>query len=234
MQTEISAPYLLGDDASGRSAGRSRPGRSTRCGAMAILRHPAGTIEREKALAVWEKSSGLKIHRPQSSRLVGNLRKPQRRRDLDFPPRAEAYSDGRNADAVNTASGWFLLPLPSTTRSWPTVQERWYEAEVDQILNTSAMQLIWRLHRSCRSAIRKHLHQPSGLHDDVVCAEYDRAAEVRAAEEDADIRALFGELSRKVKDKALHAKLEAAANTEDRSLKISALDISPTRNCTRY
>ncbi len=53
--------------------------------------------------------------------------------------------------------------------------------------------------------------------------EYDRAADIRAAE-NADLRALFGEIARAVKDHALKTRLDAASETEDASLKISTLD----------
>jgi hypothetical protein len=45
-----------------------------------------------------------------------------------------------------------------------------------------------------------------------------------AIAENADIRALFAEIAGAVKDHALKTRLEAASETEDASLKISALD----------
>lgn len=95
--------------------------------------------------------------------------------------------------------------------------------EVDQILNTSAMQLIGGVVPQLSGSYAQSSASLLGFMMMLSAQEYDRAADVRAAE-NADMRALFGELARKVKDKALHTKLEAAANTEDRSLKISALD----------
>lgn len=53
--------------------------------------------------------------------------------------------------------------------------------------------------------------------------EYDRAAEIRAAE-NAEMRALFAEASGLIEDAALKAKLAEAAKGKDGSLRISALD----------
>lgn len=53
--------------------------------------------------------------------------------------------------------------------------------------------------------------------------EYDRGAEIRVVE-NAELRALFGELAPLVGDDALKAKLEAAAASKDPSLRISALN----------
>lgn len=53
--------------------------------------------------------------------------------------------------------------------------------------------------------------------------EYDRAAEIRAAE-NAEMRALFAGASGLVEDAALKAKLAEAAKGKDGSLRISALD----------
>lgn len=53
--------------------------------------------------------------------------------------------------------------------------------------------------------------------------EYDRAAEIRAAE-NAEMRALFAEAAGLVADAALKAKLSEAAKGRDASLRVSALD----------
>ena len=53
--------------------------------------------------------------------------------------------------------------------------------------------------------------------------EYDRAAEIRAAE-NAEMRALFAEAAGLIEDAALKAKLAEAAKGRDASLRISALD----------
>jgi hypothetical protein len=95
--------------------------------------------------------------------------------------------------------------------------------EVDQILNTSAMQLIGGIAPQLSGTYAQSSASLLGFMMMLSAQEYDRAADVRAAE-NADMRALFGELAPHVKDAALHARLEAAVGTEDRSLKISALD----------
>lgn len=53
--------------------------------------------------------------------------------------------------------------------------------------------------------------------------EYDRAAEIRAAE-NAEMRALFAEAAGLVEDAGLKAKLAEAAKGKDASLRVSALD----------
>ena len=53
--------------------------------------------------------------------------------------------------------------------------------------------------------------------------EYDRAADIRVAE-NKDIRALFGALAGGVRDAALQARLQSAAVGQDASLRISVLN----------
>jgi hypothetical protein len=53
--------------------------------------------------------------------------------------------------------------------------------------------------------------------------EYDRGADIRF-NENADLRALFGEIAPSVRDAALRRKLEAAAAAGEASLRISALN----------
>ena len=55
--------------------------------------------------------------------------------------------------------------------------------------------------------------------------EYERGAEIRAAE-NADIRALFAELGSEVRDETLKRQLADAAASRDESLTISSLDAS--------
>lgn len=62
-----------------------------------------------------------------------------------------------------------------------------------------------------------------GLMLGMAAKEYDRAAEIRAAE-NADIRTLFAALAPGVKDAALKAEIEAAAAGKDASLRISDLN----------
>lgn len=95
--------------------------------------------------------------------------------------------------------------------------------EVDQILNTSAMQLISSVAPLLPASYSQSAASLLGFMMMLSAQEYDRAADVRAAE-NADFRALFSDIADVVKDHALKTKLEAASNTEDKSLKISALD----------
>ena len=62
-----------------------------------------------------------------------------------------------------------------------------------------------------------------GLMLGMSAAEYDRAADIRVAE-NADLRTLFAELAPEVADAALRVRLEAAAGSKDASLRISALN----------
>jgi len=62
-----------------------------------------------------------------------------------------------------------------------------------------------------------------GLMLGMSAAEYERAADIRVAE-NADLRALFAELAADIPDAALRGKLEAAAAAKDESLRISVLN----------
>jgi hypothetical protein len=95
--------------------------------------------------------------------------------------------------------------------------------EVDQILNTSAMQLIGTIAPLLPASYSQSSASLLGFMMMFCAQEYDRAADIRFAE-NADMRALFGEIASAVSDAALKAKLEAAAKSKDESLKISALD----------
>lgn len=68
--------------------------------------HPAGTIAREKALAIWEKASGMKIDRATLAwwEIFASLKGT-----AIWISAAREYADGRNTDAVNAFSGWFCL-----------------------------------------------------------------------------------------------------------------------------
>ncbi|MGA9794040.1 MAG: phosphotransferase family protein [Rhizomicrobium sp.] len=68
--------------------------------------HPAGTLERETALGIWEKASGLKIDRAALGwwEIFASLKGA-----AIWISAAREYSDGRNIDAVNAFSGWFCL-----------------------------------------------------------------------------------------------------------------------------
>jgi aminoglycoside phosphotransferase (APT) family kinase protein len=68
--------------------------------------HPAGTIARDRAIAIWEKASGLKAE-PAALfwwEIFASLKGA-----AIWISAAREYSDGRNADAVNAFSGWFCL-----------------------------------------------------------------------------------------------------------------------------
>ena len=95
--------------------------------------------------------------------------------------------------------------------------------EIDQILNVSAMQLTTALAPQLPAGYAQGSVSLIAFMMMLSAQEYDRAADVRAAE-NADMRALFGELAPHVKDSALQTRMEAASNTDDESLRISALD----------
>jgi hypothetical protein len=95
--------------------------------------------------------------------------------------------------------------------------------EVDQILNMSATQMLGTLAPLLPGGYSQATAGLLGFMMMFAAQEYDRAADIRAAE-NADMRALFAELAPRVGDAALRRKLVAAAMTKDESLKISALD----------
>lgn len=67
---------------------------------------PAGTIDRARALSIWEKVSGMKIDRDALAwwEIFAGLKGA-----AIWISAAREYADGRNADAVNAFSGWFCL-----------------------------------------------------------------------------------------------------------------------------
>lgn len=95
--------------------------------------------------------------------------------------------------------------------------------EVDQILMITAGQIMTELTPNLPSHYTQGAAQLAALMAILSAQEYDRAAEIRAAE-NREMRALFAELAPGVSDAALRAKLEAAAKGADTSLRISALD----------
>jgi len=94
--------------------------------------------------------------------------------------------------------------------------------EVDQILNLSAMQMLGTLAPLLPQGYATGSASLLAFMMMLSAQEYDRAADIRVAE-NADMRALFAALAPKVHGD-LRQNLEAAAATEDASLKISALD----------
>ena len=97
--------------------------------------------------------------------------------------------------------------------------------EVDQILGLSAMQLMTELGPLLPTQYAQGGATLTGLMVMLSAQEYERAAEIRVAE-NQEVRALFAALAPGLTDKTLKAQLEAAAATDDVSLKISALDES--------
>jgi aminoglycoside phosphotransferase (APT) family kinase protein len=68
--------------------------------------HPAGTVPRERAIAMWEKASGLKADKNALFwwEIFASLKGL-----AIWISAAREYSDGRNTDPVNAFSGWFCL-----------------------------------------------------------------------------------------------------------------------------
>ena len=95
--------------------------------------------------------------------------------------------------------------------------------EVDQIMGLSATQLMTGLGPLLPTQYAQGGAMLTGIMLMLSAQEYDRAAEIRVAE-NQEIRALFAALAPMAADPALKAQLESAAATDDTSLKISALD----------
>jgi len=68
--------------------------------------HPAGTIAREQAIAIWEKTSGLTFDPKAFAwwEIFASLKGAG-----IWISAAREYSDGRNSDPVNAFSGWYCL-----------------------------------------------------------------------------------------------------------------------------
>jgi hypothetical protein len=97
--------------------------------------------------------------------------------------------------------------------------------EASDILNISADQLMAGI---MSVAAPQYLQGATAIHGLLMkfaAREYERGADIRAAE-NADIRALFAELGGRVRDEALKAQLAEAAASRDASLAISSLDAS--------
>ena len=95
--------------------------------------------------------------------------------------------------------------------------------EVDQILMITAGQVVGELLPNLPSHYTQGAAQLAALMAILSAQEYDRAAEIRSAE-NREMRALFAELAPAVTDADLRAKLETAAAGDDKSLRISALN----------
>jgi aminoglycoside phosphotransferase (APT) family kinase protein len=68
--------------------------------------HPAGTVDRERAFAIWEEASGMTIDRAALFwwEIFASLKGI-----AIWISAAREYAEGRNADAVNAFSGWYCL-----------------------------------------------------------------------------------------------------------------------------
>jgi len=95
--------------------------------------------------------------------------------------------------------------------------------ETDQILNLSALKLMTELAPSMGAQYDQGMTQVVAALLIMSAQEYDRAADIRAAE-NADMRALFADLAPMVGDAGLREELEAAAVERDGSLRVSVLN----------
>ena len=95
--------------------------------------------------------------------------------------------------------------------------------EADQILNQSATQLLGMLAPLLPTGYPQGTASLLAFMMIMSAQEYERGAEIRV-EENAAMRALFGELAPLIGDAGLRDRLISAAATNDASLKISALN----------
>jgi hypothetical protein len=95
--------------------------------------------------------------------------------------------------------------------------------EIDQILGVTAGQLAMEIAPLLPASYSQSTTGLLSLLLGFCAAEYERGAEIRAAE-NADMRNLFAALGGSVKDTILKAKLSEAASGRDTSLKISDLN----------
>lgn len=95
--------------------------------------------------------------------------------------------------------------------------------EIDQILNLSAMKIIGEFAPAMAAQYDQGMAQVVAGLMMMAAQEYDRAAEIRVAE-NQDMRALFAELAARVSDAGLRGELDRAVATRDTSLRISALN----------
>lgn len=95
--------------------------------------------------------------------------------------------------------------------------------EADQILNQSAAQVLGMVAPLLPAGYTQGTASLLAFMMIMAAQEYERGAEIRAAE-NADFRALLGELAPVVEDDDLRAELDRGAKRTDGSLKISALN----------
>ncbi|HUO93635.1 MAG TPA: hypothetical protein VMU22_11965 [Rhizomicrobium sp.] len=99
--------------------------------------------------------------------------------------------------------------------------------EVDQILALSSQALMGALVPQLPPGFAQGSASLLGIMMMLSAQEYERGAEIRAAE-NADMRALFREAAPRIADAGLKSLVSKAAATEDRSLRISALNAENT------
>jgi hypothetical protein len=97
--------------------------------------------------------------------------------------------------------------------------------EADQILNFSAMKIIADFAPALGTQYGQGMAQVVAVLLMMAAQEYDRAADIRLAENE-DMRGLFRELAPRICDTDLRGELEKVAATRDTSLRISALNDS--------
>jgi len=95
--------------------------------------------------------------------------------------------------------------------------------EADQVLNTSAFQLLTGVAPLLPAGYPQGTASLIAMLSMMAAQEYERGADIRAAEND-DMRRLFAALAPEVADDSLKSRLLAAAEAKDTSLTISALD----------
>jgi hypothetical protein len=95
--------------------------------------------------------------------------------------------------------------------------------EVDQILMITAGQVATELGPNLPTQYAQGMAQLAAVMDVLAAQEYDRAADIRAAE-NREMRALFADLAPSIADKDLMARLQKAAADTDASLRVSTLN----------
>ena len=95
--------------------------------------------------------------------------------------------------------------------------------EADQVLNTSAFQLLMNVAPLLPSGYPQGTASLIAMLSMMAAQEYERGADIRAAENN-DMRRLFADVAAVTADESLEARLREAAETKDASLAISALD----------
>ncbi|HTW33922.1 MAG TPA: hypothetical protein VMD53_04825 [Rhizomicrobium sp.] len=95
--------------------------------------------------------------------------------------------------------------------------------EVDQILGLSSGQLMSQIAPLLPNSFAVGGASLLGIMMTLAAQEYERGADIRAAE-NADMRSLFRDAAAQIADAELKAMVSTAAATQDRSLKISALN----------